>query len=176
MRAAGWPGNGDDGNQSGVGDGSGCSACMLLRTAGLRGHVHALTYMHPNVHTQHVHTYTHPLCTNPHPTPRSLPGRWLYENQLRRVPRTIGRLKQLQRLWLDRNRLEELTPEIAGCDKLQVRLEPLCAIHSGREAGGLWPTLWCSLSPATSRRLRGAMLLIWRMRVTFVCVAVLGVA
>jgi hypothetical protein len=60
------------------------------------------------------------------------PGRWLYENRLERVPPEIGRLKQLQRLWLDRNVLVELTPAIAGCDKLQVPpRDAVCASACG---------------------------------------------
>jgi hypothetical protein len=63
------------------------------------------------------------------PTPSDHPSSWLYENHLESVPASIGRLKQLQRLWLDRNRLTELPAEIAGCSKLQVGRRGLGGWH-----------------------------------------------
>ena len=63
--------------------------------------------------------------------------RWLYSNQLTRVPVEMGRLTNLKRLWMDHNQLQEL-PEglFGGLSNLQVgvgRLHTDQSSHSASE-------------------------------------------
>jgi hypothetical protein len=51
---------------------------------------------------------------------------WLYENQLTAVPPELGDLRNLKRLWLDRNKIKHLPADLAKCDKLQV--SATCAV------------------------------------------------
>ena len=46
--------------------------------------------------------------------------RWLYSNQLKKLPPQIGKMSQLRKLWLDGNQLTQLPDELGDCTALQV--------------------------------------------------------